>query len=243
MRRFGLIGYPLGHSFSKKYFSEKFDKLGLHDHSYDLFELKAIDLFPDIWKDKDLVGVNVTVPYKEAVKKYIDEFDASAEKVGAVNVVKRINDKLKGYNSDFYGFKTSLENFLNGESIEKALILGTGGSSKAVKAVLEVLGIPLLFVSRTPDEGELSYEQVDERMLRETQLIVNTTPVGMYPNVKTSPQIPYQYLTPDHYLIDLIYNPSETQFMQKGLLRGARTKNGLEMLHLQADKSWEIWNS
>lgn len=243
MRRFGLVGYPLGHSFSKKYFTEKFRELALSDHSYDLFELEKIDHFPEIWNDKDLEGVNVTVPHKEAVKVYLDDFDSSAEKVGAVNVVKRTGDRLIGYNSDYSGFRESLESFLQGDAPQKSLILGTGGSSKAIKAVLSDLGIEPLFVSRSPAHGQKSYDQLDKQILKEHQLIVNTTPLGMHPKVDTCPSIPYEFLDSQHYLVDLVYNPDQTMFMKNGQLHGARTKNGLEMLHLQADKSWEIWNS
>ena len=243
MRHFGLIGYPLGHSFSKKYFTEKFKELGLADHKYDLFELETIDLFPKLWNDSHLVGVNVTVPHKQAVKQYLDALDQSAEKVGAVNVIKRTGDKLTGYNSDYYGFRTSLENFLPDNSVKNALILGTGGSSKAVKAVLDDLGIQITYVSRNASEQTISYDQLTPERIRNCQLIVNTTPLGMHPKVEKCPDIPYEALGTSHFLFDLVYNPETTLFMQKGLDQGARVKNGLEMLHLQADKSWEIWNS
>ena len=243
MRHFGLIGYPLGHSFSKKYFTEKFKELGLADHKYDLFELETIDLFPKLWNDPHLVGVNVTVPHKQAVKQYLDALDESAEKVGAVNVIKRTGDKLTGYNSDYYGFRTSLENFLPNNSVKNALILGTGGSSKAVKAVLDDLEIQMTYVSRNASEQIISYDQLTPEQMRACQLIVNTTPLGMHPRVENCPDILYEVLRPSHFLFDLVYNPETTLFMKKGLENGAKVKNGLEMLHLQADKSWEIWNS
>ena len=243
MRNFGLIGYPLGHSFSKKYFTEKFKDLGLSDHKYDLFELETIDLFPELWKDPDLVGINVTVPHKQAVRQYLDALDPSAEKVGAVNVIKRTGNRLTGYNSDYFGFRTSLENFMPKNSVRKALILGTGGSSKAVKAVLTDLNIQFEFVSRKSGEGMISYDQMTPEIIKEHQLIVNTTPLGMHPKVDNCPAIPYEALGSAHLLFDLVYNPETTKFMQMGLDQGARVKNGLEMLHLQADKSWEIWNS
>ncbi len=243
MRHFGLIGFPLGHSFSKKYFTRKFDELGLKDHNYELYELKSIDMFPDLWNDPDLVGLNVTVPYKEAVKKYLHDLGQSAEKVGAVNVIMRKDNKLIGHNSDYYGFRTSLENFLPDNSVKKALILGTGGSSKAVKAVLNDLNIQEQFISRSAGEETMSYEQVTPELVKETQLIVNTTPLGMHPKTDNCPEIPYEALGPSHYLFDLVYNPEVTRFMERGLEKGAQAKSGLEMLHLQADKSWEIWNT
>ncbi|XOV91985.1 MAG: shikimate dehydrogenase family protein [Bacteroidota bacterium] len=243
MRRFGLVGYPLGHSFSKRYFTDKFQQLGLSDHSYDLFELESADLFPGIWKDQDLIGVNVTVPHKQAVIRFMSRLDESAKKVGAVNVVKRFGDELIGYNSDYYGFKTSLENFIPKNFVRQALILGTGGSSKAVKAVLDDLNIEATFVSRNADKAIISYDQLESKLMESIQLIVNTTPLGMHPKIENYPAIPYEDLGPDHYLHDLVYNPNETLFMKLGLENGAHVKNGLEMLHQQADKSWEIWNS
>lgn len=243
MRHFGLIGYPLGHSFSKKYFTDKFKALGLSDHKYDLYELETIDLFTGLLKDPNLVGINVTVPYKQAVKQYLDALDQSAEKVGAVNVIKRTGNKLTGFNSDYFGFRTSLENFIPKNSVKNALILGTGGSSKAVRAVLADLNIQVVFVSRNAGDGVISYDQLTAEIVKEHQLIVNTTPLGMHPKVDNCPGIPYEALESTHFLFDLVYNPETTKFMQMGLDRGARVKNGLEMLHLQADKSWEIWNS
>ncbi len=243
MRHFGLIGYPLGHSFSKKYFTDKFKALGLSDHKYDLYELETIDLFKGLLKDPNLVGINVTVPYKQAVKQYLDALDQSAEKVGAVNVIKRIGNKLTGFNSDYFGFRTSLENFIPKNSVRNALILGTGGSSKAVRAVLADLNIQVVFVSRNAGDGVISYDQLTAEIVKEHQLIVNTTPLGMHPKVDNCPGIPYEALGSTHFLFDLVYNPETTKFMQMGLDKGARVKNGLEMLHLQADKSWEIWNS
>ncbi len=243
MRHFGLIGYPLGHSFSKKYFTDKFKALGLSDHKYDLYELETIDLFTGLLKDPNLVGINVTVPYKQAVKQYLDALDQSAEKVGAVNVIKRTGNKLTGFNSDYFGFRTSLENFIPKNSVRNALILGTGGSSKAVRAVLADLNIQVVFVSRNAGDGVISYDQLTAEIVKEHQLIVNTTPLGMHPKVDNCPGIPYEALESTHFLFDLVYNPETTKFMQMGLDRGARVKNGLEMLHLQADKSWEIWNS
>ncbi len=244
MKLFGLVGYPLGHSFSKKYFTEKFEQMGLKDHSYELFEIERVEMFPGIWeKYPNLIGLNVTVPHKQGVKEYLDKLDTSAEKVGAVNVVKRVGEQLIGYNSDYYGFMGSLENFISKKAVDSALILGTGGSSKAVKAVLDDMEIKSVFVSRTAREGVLIYDELDKKTISNYQLIVNTTPIGMYPKVDHSPQLPYDALGADHYLFDLVYNPEETQFMSKGLTRGAKVKNGLEMLHKQADKSWEIWNS
>ena len=243
MKLFGLIGYPLGHSFSKSYFTKKFEDLGLKDHRYDLFEIKKIEDFPGIWdRYPELLGMNVTVPYKLEVKKYLDELDESASKVGAVNVIRKKGDRLIGYNSDYFGFKQSLRNFLRDMKVEKSLILGTGGASKAVKAVLEDLRIVSLFVSRNKANGVVTYDGLKDLQMEDYPLIVNTTPLGMHPKITSAPDIPYDKLTPKHFLFDLVYNPETTRFMELGMNQGASAINGLEMLHLQADKSWEIWN-
>ena len=245
MKQFGLIGYPLGHSFSKKYFTEKFEALNLHDHSYELFEIDNINKFEGLWKTQpDLVGVNVTVPYKEKVQPFLDDFDESAERVGAVNVVFKRDSKLTGYNTDYYGFKSSVENWI-GSFSGKALVLGTGGSSRAVRAALQSLNIDVTLVSRQSSRATCTYSELYEKpeLLQAHQLVVNTSPAGMYPHIDDCPDIPYERLTSDHFLFDLVYNPEETKFMREGARQGAKTKNGLEMLHLQAEKSWEIWNS
>lgn len=246
MRRFGLIGYPLGHSFSKKYFADKFEKEQITDCEYELYQLESIDELPALVKSvKGLVGLNVTIPYKEQVLKYLDEIDPKAESIGAVNTIKVQGKKLIGFNTDYIGFKESLVKFVGPNSMpEKALILGTGGASKAVKVALEDLGIEFQFVSRNSEEGQLSYEDVNTSTLQHLnthKLVVNTTPLGTAPNTESLPDLPYQHLTENHYLYDLVYNPLKTAFMQKGIDAKCWVKNGLEMLHGQAEAAWEIW--
>ncbi len=247
MKRFGLIGFPLGHSFSRGYFNEKFQRLGLSDCKYDLFELEYLKDFPSLWeKYPDLIGVNVTVPHKENIRRFLDRLDSSAHKVEAVNVIKKEGDKLIGYNSDFYGFKQSVVNYFQGEvTVKKALILGGGGASKAVEAAFLDLGIKYMVVSRQRTKGDLVYAELksDPSYIEKVDMIVNTTPLGMHPNIEGKPDIPYDAIHAEQYIYDLVYNPEETAFMKEGRLRGARTKNGLEMLHLQADRAWEIWNA
>jgi shikimate dehydrogenase len=246
MRKFGLIGFPLSHSFSKKYFSEKFEKEGIANAEYELYPLNNIDLLPSLLAGtKQLRGLNVTIPYKQAVLPFLTEIDDAARKIGAVNVLKiSENGDLKGYNSDYYGFKTSLEKYLEMPKDQyQAIVLGTGGASKAVKTALEDLGIPFKMVSRTAKEGVLSYEQISSEQLAQTKLIINTTPLGMSPNVHDCPPLPYEAIGSQHVLYDLVYNPEVTEFMKRGKERGAVVVNGLEMLYLQAEKSWEIWNS
>lgn len=247
MRLFGLIGYPLSHSFSKKYFSEKFEREGIEQARYELFELADIEEFPKlIEQETDLLGLNVTIPHKQAVMPYLDALDTSAQKVGAVNVIRFQEGRLIGYNSDYYGFYRSLQEWLPPKQNSfKALVLGSGGASKAVIAALEELSIPSTLVSRKAAADRLSYEQLraQPRLLEEHRLIINTSPLGMSPNTETAPDIEYGKLDEGHYLYDLVYNPAETLFMQKGKAQGAQVKNGLEMLQLQAEKAWEIWNS
>lgn len=246
MRRFGLIGYPLGHSFSKKYFTEKFEKEGIEDCEYELYPLEAIDELPDLIKsEKGLAGLNVTIPYKEQVIKFLDEIDPRAESIGAVNCIKIQGKKLKGYNTDYIGFKDSLVKFVGPNLMpEKALILGTGGASKAIKAALEDLSIEHQFVSRNPLEGQLSYDLLNTQnsILNTAKLIINTTPLGTAPNTEALPDLPYHQLTEQHYLYDLVYNPLITAFMQKGIDAKCWVKNGLEMLYGQAEAAWEIWS-
>lgn len=247
MKRFGLIGYPLGHSFSKKYFTEKFEKEHITDCGYELYPLESIDELPNLIKsEKGLVGLNVTIPYKEQVLKYLDDIDPKAASIGAVNCIKIQGKKLIGYNTDYIGFRESLLKFLGPNSMpEKALILGTGGASKAVKVALEDLGIAYQFVSRNPSEGELSYEDLKtskHHNLNTYKLVVNTTPLGMAPHTDALPELPYHQLTEQHYLYDLVYNPLKTAFMQKGIDAKCWVKNGLEMLYGQAAAAWEIWD-
>jgi len=246
MRKFGLIGYPLGHSFSKKHFSEKFEKEGI-EAEYELYPLEDIEEFPALVKNtKGLEGINVTIPYKESVMKFLDEVDEKAAAIGAVNTIKIQKGKLKGYNTDYLGFKTSLVKFIGANPMPaNALILGTGGASKAVQTALSDLGIQFKLVSRRPEEGHLTYEDFNTstpQYLNTYQLIVNTTPLGMAPKIDELPDLPYQQLTSDHFLYDLVYNPLVTAFMQKGIEAKCWVKNGLEMLYGQAEASWEIWN-
>ena len=248
MKKFGLIGYPLSHSFSKKYFSEKFEKEDIKDCQYELYPLASIEEMPGLLaSEPELVGLNVTIPYKEQVIPFLDELDPKAEAIGAVNTIVIENGKLKGYNTDYYGFKDSLVKLVGTQAMpEKALILGTGGASKAVKATLVDLGIDFQFVSRSSAKGQLTYEDLStstHEHFKTSRLIINTTPLGTSPNVDQLPGLPYEQLTADHYLYDLVYNPLITAFMKKGIDAGCWVKNGLEMLHGQAEKAWEIWSN
>ena len=244
MKKFGLIGYPLGHSFSKNFFNEKFHSEDI-DAEYVNFEIPSISEFPTVLlTNPELIGLNVTIPYKEQIIPYLDELDADAAAIGAVNVIKIIRQKGKtkliGYNSDIIGFTQSIEPLLETQH-KKALILGTGGSSKAIYHGLKKLGIDAKFVSRTAQSGMFTYEDLTPEVMNEYKIIVNCTPVGMYPRADEYPNIPYEYLTPNHLLYDLLYNPDTTLFMKKGADKGAVTKNGLEMLLLQAFASYDIW--
>lgn len=242
---YGLIGYPLGHSFSQMFFNQKFEAESINAE-YRNFELPDIgDLMELISEYPNLEGLNVTRPYKELVIPYMDEMDHTASGVGAVNVIKfyRKGDdlRLKGYNSDVKGFSDSLVPLIT-PARKKALILGTGGAAKAVAYSLEKLGIDYKFVSRSAKEGVLTYNELDKDIIDEYKIIINTTPLGMYPHVDECPDIPYSALTPEHLSYDLLYNPDVTLFMQRSAEFGAETKNGLEMLMLQAFESWDIWN-
>jgi shikimate dehydrogenase len=251
--QFGLIGRSLKHSFSKGYFTEKFDKMGISaTHNYELFELAEIGEFPNLVKKygQNLKGLNVTIPYKQVIMPFLDEIDAAAQKIGAVNTIKiastNDSDKLKliGYNTDYWGFRWSLEKWAEFQEIEpkKALVLGKGGAAKAVIVALNDLGIEVQLVSRKKENDTITYEELSENILAENLLIVNTTPLGMYPSTHTFPEIPYHLLSPNHLLYDLVYNPLETQFLAKGLENDAKAVHyGLEMLHGQAEKAWEIW--
>ena len=246
MKKYGLIGYPLGHSFSKNFFNEKFHSENI-DAEYVNFEIPSIDELPKvIAENPNLEGLNVTIPYKEKVISYLDRLDDTAAAIGAVNVIKidRTKGKVKlaGYNSDIIGFTRSIEPLL--EPYHKgALILGTGGSSKAIRQGLEQLGLKTLFVSRSKHNGNtVTYEEITPQIMSDYKVIVNCTPVGMYPQADKCPQFPYTLLTPHHLLYDLLYNPDTTLFMKMGSDQGAIVKNGLEMLLLQAFASWDIWN-
>ena len=247
MNTYGLIGYPLGHSFSRKFFTEKFATEGI-DAQYLNFEIPSIEEFPEIIKNNPtLRGLNVTIPYKQQVMQYLDDISEEAKAIGAVNVVKcqlsTVNCQLHltGYNSDVIGFVNSIKPLLKPHH-KKALILGTGGASKAIHYGLEEkLGMEALFVSRTAREGMITYEEVTAEVLKEYEVIVNCSPVGMYPHVDECPALPYEAMNENNLLYDLVYNPLETLFMKKGAAQGATVKNGLEMLHLQAIASWEFW--
>lgn len=244
MNQYGLIGYPLTHSFSKRYFSEKFEAEGIKNHNYDLFPIERIDDLPHLLSSFDnLKGLNVTIPYKEYVLDFLDEIDESAAGIGAVNTIKIVDGKLKGYNTDVYGFEIALLNLLGDAKIDNALILGTGGAAKACAYVLGKLEIPFKYVSRTKKPDQFTYEELSKEVIDNHHLIINTTPLGTYPKVETYPNIPYNNLSPKHYLYDLVYNPEEPEFLRKGRAKGASIKNGLEMLHLQAEKAWEIWST
>ena len=242
---YGLIGKKLGHSFSADFFNKKFEKEGI-DESYHLFPLESIEKFPELLDSQpELKGLNVTIPYKQEVMRYLDEIDDDAEKIGAINVIKISNKGaekyLKGYNSDYIGFLSSLQPLLTPE-IKSGLILGTGGASKAVAYALKKLGIDVTFVSRNPLPGQLSYEDLDEDIINRNLLIVNTTPLGMSPDISSYPPIPYHYLTDKHLCYDLVYNPLETEFLKRCKEQGTQVKNGLEMLYNQALAAWDIWN-
>ena len=246
MKKFGLIGYPLGHSFSRNFFNEKFHS-ELIDAEYVNFEIPTIEDLPKvIAANPNLAGFNVTIPYKEQVIPFLDAIDKDAEAIGAINVVKVQHVKgkvvLTGFNSDVMGFVQSIESMLEPQH-KKALILGTGGASKAINHGLHQLGLETLFVSRNRhDEHTITYEEITPAIMDEYKVIVNCTPIGMYPKADECPNIPYEYLTPKHLLYDLLYNPDTTLFMKKGSDKGAVVKNGLEMLLLQAFGSWDIWN-
>jgi shikimate dehydrogenase len=242
MRLFGLIGHPLSHSFSKKYFTEKFEKEGRADCRYELFPIESIKEIPALLKQyPDLLGLNVTIPYKEQIIPFLNEKNNIVEQINACNCIHISKGKLKGYNTDVAGFELSLQPQLRSHH-KKALILGTGGASKAVEFVLRQKGIAIHYVSRKEQPGYYTYEQLTPALMADHTLIINTTPVGMYPSVDESPPIPYGSLTASHYLFDLVYNPAKTLFLQKGLERGAAIKNGEEMLVIQAEESWKIWN-
>lgn len=246
MRRFGLIGFPLGHSFSKKYFSAKFSDEGIRDASYELYPMEDINRLPDlVASETDLLGLNVTIPHKTAVINYLDALDEIARGAGAVNVIKIFrtgnNIRLRGYNSDVFGITESLRSYVTGSELN-ALVLGTGGSSRAVGYALDKMDIKATFVSRNKGEDVISYSDLNEEIISSSRLIINTTPAGMYPLVESFPPLDYDLLSKDHILFDLVYNPEITQFLKKGEERGCSIITGIRMLHLQAEKSWEIWN-
>lgn len=242
-KKFGLVGKNISYSFSKKYFKEKFSAELFDDCTYENFDIESVEQFPDIIKNNpDLKGLNVTIPYKESIIPYLDKLSKKATLIGAVNVIRFTKKgKLKGYNSDYYGFKKSIEPLLQPHH-KKALILGTGGAAKAVAFALDELDIFYTFVSREAGENSIDYNRVNITSFDNYQIIINCTPLGTKPNTKDFPPIPYEYFTPQHLAYDLIYNPAESQFLKKAKKKGAVIKNGYEMLVLQAEKAWNIWN-
>ncbi|CAL2104455.1 3-dehydroquinate dehydratase I [Tenacibaculum sp. 190130A14a] len=243
---FALVGRNISYSFSRQYFNTKFEKENLENNEYINFDIEEIGELPKKIEEykKVLKGMNVTIPYKLEVFNYLDKFDKKALRVGAVNTIKITKKgKLKGFNTDIYGFKKSLKPLLKKEH-SKALILGTGGASKAVAYVLDDLNIKYKFVSRSPEgKKQITYDEISKDTLNEYKLLINCTPLGTFPNIENCPNIPYEHLTEGHLLYDLIYNPEQTTFLQKGVEKGATIKNGYEMLELQAEKAWRIWNS
>ena len=241
---YGLIGYPLGHSFSKSYFNEKFMKEAI-EAEYINFEIEDINKLKSIIENKNICGLNVTIPHKRAVIGLLDEIDDVAKEVGAVNVIKFIKKEgktlLKGYNTDVIGFTNSISKMIKSNN-KKALILGTGGVSKAIDYSLKKMDIETLFVSRNESPGVITYSMLNKEIMSEYTIIVNASPVGMHPNIDNAPQIPYEFITEDHIIFDTIYNPAETMLMKLSLAKGASVKNGLEMLEGQAIAAWKIWN-
>ncbi len=247
MRKFGLIGYPLSHSFSKKYFTEKFLSEYIKDCSYENYPLENLDNFMElVSSDEDLCGLNITIPFKSQIIRFLDLINPEAEEIGAVNVVKISRPdgqiKLHGYNSDVTGIEDTLLPFISAD-VKNALVLGTGGSSRAVCYVLKKFGLKVSLVSRDKKPDVLRYSDVDKVILERNQLIINTTPLGMFPNTETMPEINYKMLNTNHILFDLVYNPELTSFLKMGVEQGCSVISGIRMLHSQAEKSWEIWNN
>lgn len=240
MRYFGLIGERLDYSFSKDYFAKKFEKEGIDNCHYDSYEIESIEMFPDLIKSKRFSGLNVTIPYKEKVIPYLDELDEAAKEIGAVNTITFDGSQLKGYNTDILGFESSLLTLLGSRTIEKALVLGTGGASKAIQYVLKKLGIKVMVVSRK--NGDIQYDKLDKDIIKTSKLIVNCTPLGTYPKINECPSIAYEHLDKEHLLYDLVYNPEKSLFLNQGEKRGCKTMNGLPMLIGQAETAWKIWN-
>ena len=243
MKRFGLIGKKLGHSFSAKYFAEKFEREGLQECDYSLYELPEIECVKEFMLTPDLVGFNVTIPYKQQIIPYLDDLDAQAREVGAVNCVKIERDGRRvGYNTDVDGIRLSLDKLLGGEKVGWALVLGTGGASQAVQYVLCERGVNYKVVSREKGKADLTYDDLDQEVMSAHRLIINASPVGMYPARDNAPNIPYAMLSGSHFLFDLVYNPLTTRFMELGAEQGAAILSGIDMLYAQAESAWEIWS-
>lgn len=245
MKKYGLVGYPIGHSFSGKYFTDLFEKENIEAEYYN-FQMESVTKIEEVLAtEKELAGLNITIPHKTNILPYLDEVDDAIHKIGAVNVVKVTQGAekphLKGFNTDVIGFEESFKEFLK-PNHKKALVLGTGGASKAVVYVMEKLGIEWKYVSRKPANGQLTYADITPGVIGEYTVIINTTPLGMSPKFDACADLPYEAITNEHYLYDLVYNPEVTLFLQKGKDQGATVKNGLDMLHIQADAAWEIWN-
>ena len=242
MKQYGLIGKTLGHSFSKSYFENKFIKEQIQNAFYSNFPLESIEEFKSLIKKTTFRGLNVTIPYKSSIIPFLDELSEEAKSIGAVNTIHFKNNRLIGYNTDYLGFHNAIKPFLQ-NTMKQALILGTGGASKAVVYALEKIGIKCLCVSRLPNEQQLNYNQLNDLVLKHHLLIVNTTPLGTAPNIHEYPDIPYQFITEQHLLVDLVYNPEETLFLKKGRENLANILNGKSMLINQAEEAWKIWNS
>ena len=241
-RKFGLIGKNISYSFSQTYFTEKFNRESITNATYENFDIPIEDQLKSVFNTEGLAGANVTIPYKEAIIPCLDKMNSKAVQIGAVNTIKVLkNGKTKGYNTDYYGFKKSLKPYLETHH-KSALILGTGGASKAVAYALDNLGISFKMVSRNPEKGQLNYSDITQKVIDDHKIIVNCTPLGTSPNVNAFPDIPYLHVTNAHILYDLIYNPAETKFLAKGKAQDATIVNGLKMLEYQAEKAWEIWN-
>ena len=244
MRKFGLIGKTLSHSFSADYFSKKFASEGIAQCQYSLYELENIEQVGElIASNTDLCGFNVTIPYKREIIPLLDTVDFEAEQIGAVNCVKIADGKLYGYNTDIAGLRLSLAKLIGSTYIEQALILGTGGASLAVQYLLAEQCIPYELISRDERKATITYDTISPEVIERSQLIINTTPLGTYPNMESAPSLPYAYISPSHFMLDLVYNPEVTQFLDYGMQRGATTLNGYTMLVEQAEESWRIWNS
>lgn len=242
MNTYGLIGKNISYSFSEAYFSEKFKKESIPDSIYKTFDLQDISAFPKLLENTTLKGLNVTIPYKEQIIPFLDQLSPEAEKIKAVNVIEFNEGKLIGHNSDSYGFERSFKENLQVYH-QKALILGSGGASKAIQYVLKKMMIDFQMVSRKSSSKSITYDNLTQEILSDHLIIINCTPLGTFPNTSEKPPIPYQFLTHRHYLYDLVYNPNETSFMKEGIKKGATVKNGLKMLELQAEKAWDIWQS